>query len=276
MNDMTLTLPSTRAKASFDQYAAPLIDEATQRATALQSSSDAEILHQLRVALRRLRTLFWAYRPVLNKEFDDRERAVLRFVANAAGRTRDWDILIGLLPVEDDDPARHALQTRREEVLKTSRETIANADVANMLRGALTSAHREFGEAGERISIDKLAARRLRDAHRQLNRRIRHALKAKRPDYAALHDVRKAGKKVRYLLDFFEPILPRKALKGRKRLKRMQKRFGDLNDVVASRNLLANERGDISGLDAKQIKRALRDLKVKQKHRQEKALACIL
>jgi CHAD domain-containing protein len=273
MNEMTLSPHALGAKASFDQYAAPLVDEASERAAALQSSSDAEVLHKLRVALRRLRTLFWAYKPVLNEDFDERERAVLRFVANAAGRTRDWDILIALLPLEGDQPAHEALHARREEVLKSSRATISNADVAHMLRNALSSAHREFSEAGERISIDKLASRRLRDARKQLKRRIRHALKAKRADYAALHDVRKAGKKVRYLLDFFAPILPKKELKGRKTLKRIQKRFGDLNDVVASRHLLTAEGGEIAaGFDEARARRAL---KAEQKRRQKRALACI-
>lgn len=65
---------------------------------------------------------------------------------------------------------------------------------------------------------------------------------AKRSDYAAYHEVRKAGKKVRYLLEFFEPLLPKKQLKSTKELKKIQKRFGALNDVVASEELLRGKR----------------------------------
>jgi hypothetical protein len=39
---------------------------------------------------------------------------------------------------------------------------------------------------------------------------MRRASHAKRSDYASYHEVRKAGKKVRYLLEFFEPLLARK------------------------------------------------------------------
>lgn len=67
------------------------------RADALETEPDAEKLDKLRVSLRQLRTLLWAYRPLLDSEFDSQQRAVNKFLANAAGSTRDWDILIGLV-----------------------------------------------------------------------------------------------------------------------------------------------------------------------------------
>jgi CHAD domain-containing protein len=71
---------------------------------------------------------------------------------------------------------------------------------------------------------------------------MRRASHAKRSDYAACHEVRKAGKRVRYLLEFFEPLLTKKQLKSAKELKKIQKRFGALNDVVASEELLRGKR----------------------------------
>jgi CHAD domain-containing protein len=83
---------------------------------------------------------------------------------------------------------------------------------------------------------------------------MRPASHAKRSDYASYHEVRKAGKKVRYLLEFFEPLLPKKQLKSAKELKRIQKRFGALNDVVASLELLRGKRDifpdDVSAANA--------------------------
>ena len=67
---------------------------------------------------------------------------------------------------------------------------------------------------------------------------MRLAGHASRSDYAAFQAVRKAGKKVRYLLEFFEPSPKKKQMKGVKQLKKIQKRFGELNDVVASENLV--------------------------------------
>jgi CHAD domain-containing protein len=41
-----------------------------------------------------------------------------------------------------------------------------------------------------------------------------HASRGKRSDYASYHEVRKAGQKVQYMLDFFEPLLAKKQLKN--------------------------------------------------------------
>ncbi|MDB5789422.1 CHAD domain-containing protein [Caballeronia mineralivorans] len=62
------TSSSTRetAESQFSSYATPLVDDAISRAAVLNADPDAEVLHKLRVALRRLRSLLWAYRPLLN------------------------------------------------------------------------------------------------------------------------------------------------------------------------------------------------------------------
>jgi CHAD domain-containing protein len=53
-----------------------------------------------------------------------------------------------------------------------------------------------------------------------------------------LHDVRKAGKKLRYLLEFFQPVL--KGGHGRtiKELTAVQNKLGQFNDIAASETLI--------------------------------------
>ncbi|MFM0569673.1 CHAD domain-containing protein [Paraburkholderia caledonica] len=46
----------------------PVVAEAVQRARDLSTQSDADGFHQLRVAFRRLRALYWAYSPYLGEE----------------------------------------------------------------------------------------------------------------------------------------------------------------------------------------------------------------
>lgn len=74
---------SNTAEAEFGKYATPLVHEALSQAATLDADPDAEVLHKLRVALRRLRTLLWAYRPVLNEEFDAKQRAIYKFLARS-------------------------------------------------------------------------------------------------------------------------------------------------------------------------------------------------
>jgi CHAD domain-containing protein len=257
------------AQAHFSHYAAPLIRNALACAAALHANSDAEVLHKLRVSLRRLRTLLWAYRPLLDETFDNQQRALFKFYASAAGKTRDWDILIALLDEIDDSgtPPRDALQAARAKTLASSRDTLEHADVKSALRDALKEGNRELNTAHERTPLPKFARKRLRTAQKSLAKRMKRAAHARRSDYASYHEVRKAGKKLRYLTEFFEPMLAKKQLKAVKPLKKLQKRFGALNDVVASeqllrdsQNLFADERDAAHALNAlaKERKRRMR------------------
>jgi CHAD domain-containing protein len=257
------------AEANFTTYADPLIGEASAQATALEGDDDAERLHKLRVALRRLRTLIWAYRPMLKEDFDTQQRAILKFLASAAGNTRDWDILIELVEDSSDETLLEAFRENRAETSEKSRETLSNARLKNVLHEALSEANRELNTADRRTPLTKFARQRVAAAQKQLKKRMRVASKAKRSNYASLHDVRKAGKKVRYLVEFFEPLLDAKQRKGLKDLKRLQKRFGALNDVVASRALLEKHRDSLP--DGAAADRALRTLKKEQKRRMKAA-----
>ena len=51
---------------TFSSLAMPVAAEAVQRAQQLSTNSDAEGFHQLRVAFRKLRALYWAYAPFLD------------------------------------------------------------------------------------------------------------------------------------------------------------------------------------------------------------------
>ena len=232
---------SQTAESQFSTYAQPLVDAATEHAAALNANSDADVLHKLRVALRRLRSLLWAYRPLLGRALDDRQRDRFKSLASAAGKTRDWDILTGLLveTLGKQQAPTDRLSSARAAALDESRETLSHAGIRTVLQDALADASGVLQHQGRRRTPPKKFARkRLAAAEKSLNKRVRHAAHAKRSDYAAYHDVRKAGKKVRYLLEFFEPLLTKKQLNLLKGLKKLQKRFGTLNDVVASEGLL--------------------------------------
>ncbi|SAL06234.1 CHAD domain-containing protein [Caballeronia arationis] len=261
------------AETEFGKYATPLVHEAITQASTLDADPDAEVLHKLRVALRRLRTLLWAYRPMLDKDFDNQQRAIYKFLASAAGDTRDWDILMELLTELGEPKLAGALQQSRDAALKTSRETLSHASIKNVLHDAVSEANKELNTAPQRTPLKKFACKRVAAAEEQLRKRMKRASRAKRSDYALFHGVRKAGKKVRYLLEFFEPLLEKKQRKGMKKLKLLQKRFGALNDVVASRELLQSNLGSIP--DEKTARRAIQSLK-KEKKRRAKAAAKML
>ncbi|HVE10605.1 MAG TPA: CHAD domain-containing protein [Paraburkholderia sp.] len=249
-------------EGAFAQFAKPLIEEAQKHAGSLDANPDAEVLHKLRVSLRRLRTLLWAYRPVLDRDFDAGQREIYKSLASAAGNTRDWDILIALVQDSSDADLRKALRAQRADASRSSRDTLAHANIRQVLTGALQEAEHELAARAHQTPLKKFASRRLKTATGQLNKRMRRAKGAS--DYACYHEVRKAGKKVRYLLEFFEPYVKAKQRKGLKKLKKLQKRFGALNDVVASRELLHRH---LDSLPQRASRQSLRELEKEQKRR---------
>lgn len=261
----------TSAQAAFVSYAAPLVDHAVEFARALRDDPSPEALHKLRVSLRRLRSLWWAFEPLLEKGETTRERAVYKYLGTAAGRTRDWDILIELLAHEDSGAGELAprLNDARGAALATSRETLSNADVKHLLHEALSATAKELNTSHERVLLRKFAEQRVAAAERSLKKRMKRARGARRSNYVAFHNVRKAGKKVRYLLEFFEPVLKGAHKRTLKRLKQIQKRFGALNDVVASEQLLRENGASISG--AADTGAALDWLKTERKRRTRSA-----
>ncbi|WP_345815911.1 CHAD domain-containing protein [Paraburkholderia sp. PREW-6R] len=267
--------PVQTAQSAFSAYAAPLVDEAIEHAHAVREDSSPEALHRLRVSLRRLRSLWWAFEPLLDKDESTRHRSLYKFLATAAGKTRDWDILIQLFKEDESGASEMAprLEAIRGDTLATSRETLLNADVKHMLREALTSASKELNTAHERVSLRKFANRRVKASERALKKRMKRASRAKRSNYATYHDVRKEGKKLRYLLEFFGPELSGKHKRTVKRLKQIQNRFGKLNDVVASETLLRENAARLDG--SGDADGALQWLKKERKRRMRSAAALL-
>jgi CHAD domain-containing protein len=211
----------------------------------------------------------WAYEPILDKDFDTRQRALLKFLANAAGHTRDWDILIELAGDDGDPSLLDAFRHCRAEASAKSIETLAQARLKKTLHDTVSETNRELNTSPARTPLSRFARKRVSVAQAQLKKRTRQASKARGSDYASYHEVRKAGKKVRYLIEFFAPLLAKKQRRGLKKLKRLQKRLGKLNDVVASRALLDTQRDTLP--DPSAADRALRALKKQQKRRMQAA-----
>jgi CHAD domain-containing protein len=238
--------PRHDAQARFSAYAKPLVDEALRRsARCTPVAPDAEDLHKLRVALRRLRTLLWVWRPLLKRDMAQLERGYLKRVGAAAGAARDWDIasqMLGELDTDEAAVAGERLDAVRVAARDSACTTLAAADLRHALREMLHKVNQALNTAHRRASIEDLASERANAARRDLKKRMRRASKAGKGDYAAWHDVRKAAKKLRYTLEFFASILPRSDVKRLKALKKLQKRFGYLNDAVATERLLQDHR----------------------------------
>lgn len=242
---------SRRATVSFDMSPAvafstlvtPLAAQVALRVGTLCVSPDPESLHKLRVTMRRLRSLWWAYDPLIGESRAKRQRREFKALADSAGRTRDWDILKHLLDEGAAIPHSFAVLVEqidllRDDALVQSRATIAAANVESILsqRIADVTLHLDASAFDEPLAV--LAARRIATAKKTLRKRMKHLLRDPHADYAEFHAVRIAAKKVRYLLEFFAPLIDSGNEIGVVELTQMQDELGALNDVVSSESLL--------------------------------------
>lgn len=212
----------------------------------------AEGVHQMRIALRRFRSLEATFRKGLKGKRLRRLARRARDFANALGPARDWDVFLAetLPPLEDmtdEEGAGLAILKARAETLRAeawddaARLVVSpafNLFALDLMRaGHLEEWRKAAGEPLRRPASEFAAAaldRRLADA-RAAARRLDD------PDPAARHALRIALKKLRYNAQSFRTLFPGPSRKDyMERLARLQEDLGAVNDAATAQRL-ANE-----------------------------------
>lgn len=243
----TEPLKLDRAMAAGDAFAAiaaSCLRQYRRNEDLLLLSGGVEQLHQARVALRRLRTAFWLFRPLLDG--DDRATAFaseLRWLAAELGAIRDIDVLVPRLA----EPARAALFAIRENrfghlrnLLDSGRVRLLPIELAEWLAVGRWRTDPADPDLRDRY-IRAFAGDRLE----RLRKRIKRAGKGLADtDDEHRHEVRKSAKKLRYASEFFVSLYPGRKARRRMerfldRLEALQDKLGQLNDIAAAPGLFA-------------------------------------
>ncbi len=213
-------------------------------ATAMAASSrlgsdDPEALHDLRVAVRRLRTWLRAYRAALDDTVTRKSRRAFAKLARATNDARDAEVALAWLHAVADVPA--AVQPDHQRVLgalpaEQQRAAQGAAKyLARRLPGAARRLSRQLAEYYVRRSVDRdeelsmhtLTASLLRQHRRRLAKALGRVHGP--DDAAAAHRARIEGKHLRYLL---EPLdADPRAAHAVQRLKALQDRLGEHHDA---------------------------------------------
>jgi CHAD domain-containing protein len=238
------SLSTTSSIAStFSSLATPVVAEAVRRARELATNCDAEGFHQLRVAFRKLRALYWAYSPYLGEEATAQATEEFKRLAAVAGGTRDWDIAGDLLKGARESRASMGLlvaaaREKRAQAVVHSQTMIKSDDIEAFLNDVLLRAQVTLESSCNDLPIQEFAEDRVRRAQRALKKRSRYASRNDTAHEEDLHDVRKAGKKLRYLLEFFQPVIKGGHDRTIKELTSVQNKLGQFNDIAASETLI--------------------------------------
>ena len=255
--------PDAPMEEALRQAGARLFAQARRYEPGILADRDTEHLHQYRVCLRRIRSIFSLMKKTLPEQTEQALKIRLAALARVTNSLRDLDVFLlerqhfmALLP-EAFRPGleqlfRQVEKERRQAKDELGRQLLATAyeDQCHWLEDFFaspallqTAAARQSVRAGANQAIWKRYQRICKDGR---------AITESTPD-EQVHDLRIQCKKLRYLLDFFAALYPAKQVKRQvKALKGLQTLLGDFNDyAVQQAFLLARLEQDRSGeLDA--------------------------
>lgn len=219
-----------------------------------------EPVHQMRVALRRLRSAISLFRRAVGGPDLAAADAELRALAQVLGPARDWDVFTagtGRAVGEcftDERAVRRLLAAaeRQRRAAYTALAAFLQSPAFRLLglRLACLIALRPWEQAGPPDDDAKAKQAAMRDlplaefAARMLDHRLKRLLEsghdlADLPP-AELHKVRIQAKRLRYAAEFFTPLFPRKETRQFiRRVERLQEQLGLVNDSRVADALMA-------------------------------------
>lgn len=216
-----------------------------------------EGIHQMRVALRRLRSAFTLFRTMIPEDQYAWLGGEMRWLASQMGPARDWDVFKTdlLVPVRHafaEDPLFHAdldeleraAERKRLEGYDTARAAIRSARYTTLVLklGQWVEARAWRAQPLSEISamlfqpMTDLAGRLLKRRHKQARRAGASLAEASTEQR---HELRIRLKKLRYAVEFFRSLYHDKDTRQYiQQLAALQDVLGHLNDVATARRLL--------------------------------------
>lgn len=246
--------PSSPARDVLQHRLAELAERLPQSVAAAREDRD-DGLHRTRTTCRRLRAVLAAYRPLVDPDAVEPVRDELRWLARALGERRDLEVVGGRLAgLLDQEEARHVRgpvrrrlathQRRARTAAAASAEVLASERCARLVDSVRDLAAAPPWTARAEQDAGKVLTKRLRKELRRVSVRLEAVpdaepgARARRERDDAVHDLRKAAKRLRYAAEVARPALGEDASRLTTRAKRLTTALGDRQDTVETRSLL--------------------------------------
>ncbi|MGD9151593.1 MAG: CHAD domain-containing protein, partial [Desulfobacterales bacterium] len=230
---------------------------------------DTEILHDFRVAIRRTRSALAQIKNVFPARTTDRFKKDFAYVGKRSNTLRDLDVYLlnqesykKRLPAvlrDDIDPLFEHLRIKRARAFQHVVRSLRSKKYAQIIKdweaylnrpppGSATAANAE-------LPIIELARRRIYKKFRGIVK-TGNKIQANTED-EMLHALRIECKKLRYLMEFFANLVPRKKINALiAQLKNLQDNLGDFNDLCVQQDYLLNIAAELPG-GQQQLKKTL-------------------
>ncbi|MHB8530462.1 MAG: CYTH and CHAD domain-containing protein [Caulobacteraceae bacterium] len=264
------------AGAAFRAIALAALEQIAGNAQDLAEARRPEVIHQLRVGVRRLRSALASFEPILADDRFEAIEAELKWLSGELDPARDLDVLLAgavrrAAREGRESKAlavlRHRLRSRRALAYARARQAAGGERLSALLFDVLAWveigpwAAAEAKGARERDGpAARFAARILGDARRQV---VKRGHGVSDVDRAKRHKLRIRAKRLRYAVDVLGQLFPAHPKREKAfldRTKDLVDRLGKLNDIATAERLMAGERvpESLARAEKKREKRLLR------------------
>lgn len=240
--DLDIT-PDQETRAVVCEAAAKTLEVARSNEQGIIEDWDTEFLHDYRVCLRRIRSVLSSIKGIFPEETLTEWKNQLGTISRHTNKLRDLDVYLlsqddmtQLLP-EVLRPHLAELFTDLARERKQEYQKLRNYLKSSDYQTGVTALAEAFADP-ERLAEAKHSRSPIREqsAKRVLKRfhkltQLAQTLSKDTPD-TEIHAIRIAGKKLRYLLEFFGSLFPEKEMENlTSLLSKLQSRLGDFNDT---------------------------------------------
>lgn len=236
---------------AFRSIALSCLDHLQRNHAGAINSDDPEYIHQMRVAVRRLRAALRLFGPLLPEGFAAQLLPALQDLMAMLGAARDYDVLLAeiaepVLHALPDEPRLAALvgviTERRFAIRRDALQLLAAPHYGKVVLDTLATLHGlkakvgSDGTASAAPSLLEFAEAQLR---RLRKKTLALASQASVDAPESLHALRIGIKRLRYALEFFAPLAAKKPMQRLlAHLTELQEALGQINDLANAGALL--------------------------------------
>jgi CHAD domain-containing protein len=261
--------PAMRSDQAAKEVLHFLLDVMRTNEAIFDKDLDTEVLHDFRVAIRRTRSALAQIKNVFPARTTNRFKKDFKYVGQLSNALRDLDVYLlsqdaykTMLPhdLRDDiDPLFRHLHQKRTKAFQQVRRGLKTKKYAKIIKDweAFLNQPPPDSAAVENATLPVVVL-----ARQRIYKRYRAIVKTGNKILAntedeMLHALRIECKKLRYLMEFFATLFPRKKINvliGQ--LKKLQDNLGDFNDLCVQQDYLLDISTELPA-DQENIKRAL-------------------
>ncbi len=223
-----------------------VVDHLLSNQPAALRGDEQEGIHQMRVAIRRMRSLLVLFERLLEPHAAGQFEDELRRLGQVLGMARDWDVFLSeslkqAAPEKGDtewtEPLRMLGRQRRQDAHRDAKKAILEPGFTRFIL-----AFRAWGLGSEGALQSGLLDRPAKDVAARLMSRLANKVERRLADVdcdelESLHSLRKSAKKLCYGIECLQAQYNGDSKRYYKRCNALQKRLGRINDLASSTRL---------------------------------------